>query len=232
MNLYWISKKETLRKPLTQRCIILDIDETLVHSSEDYLQLMRLRPFNDPAMLDLRPRMYNLSLNGYNKPPNVWGITRPHVEEFLLFCIGYFSKVCIWSAGIPEYVRQIVDLIFPIGFKPDAVYNRSHCHYAQNGELFKPIEKMAHDEGWEKILRLDNTFFVDDRPQVFFKNPDNGILIPPYEPSGSYYNYIQDDPTLPELMEWLMKPEVLQAKDVRLLDKSRIFSRSRYRTQP
>jgi hypothetical protein len=90
---------------------------------------------------------------------------------------------------------------------------------------------MAHDEGWEKILRLDNTFFVDDRPQVFFKNPDNGILIPPYEPSGSYYNYIQDDPTLPELMEWLMKPEVLQAKDVRLLDKSRIFSRSRSRIQ-
>lgn len=224
MNIYRISKKEPHHKPLTQRCIILDLDETLVHSSEDYIKLMTLQPFNDPVMLDLRSRMYNLSLDSYIKPPTVWGVTRPYTEDFLLFCFGYFSKVCVWSAGTPEYVRKIVDEIFPSGYKPDVVYNRSHCYYTQEGDIFKPIKIMARDENLEKILRLDNTLFLDDRPQAFLKNPDNGIVIPAYEPDETYESYVQDDTALPELMDWLLQPEVLRTSDVRLLDKTKIFS--------
>ncbi len=224
MSLYRISKKEPLRKPLTDKCIILDLDETLVHSSEDYLALMALQPFKDPSMLDLRARMYNLSLAGYDKPPTIWGVTRPYTEEFLLFCFGYFSKVCVWSAGSPEYVRSIVEHIFPAGYKPHAVYTKNHCHYTQDNVLFKPIERMINDEGWQKSLRFDNTLFVDDRDLAFIKNPDNGIVIPPYEPNGDYESYVEDDQTLLALMNWLMQPEVIRSSDVRLLDKTRIFN--------
>lgn len=223
MSLYRISKKEPLHKPLTDKCIILDLDETLVHSSEDYLTLMSLKPFNDPSMLDLRSRMYNLSLGGYDKPPTIWGITRPYSEEFLLFCFGYFSKVCVWSAGSPEYVKSIVEHIFPAGYKPHVVYSKHNCKYTQDNVLFKPIEKMSEDERLEKIIRLDNTLFIDDRDLAFIKNPDNGIVIPPYEPSGEYENYVQDDQILLDLMDWLMRPEVIRSSDVRLLDKQFIF---------
>ena len=224
MSLYRISKKEPYHQPLTKRCIILDLDETLVHSSEDYRTFKQLRPFNNPALLDLRRRMYNFSLIGYDKAPTVWGVTRPYVQDFLIFCFSYFTKVCVWSAGSPEYVKKIVEHIFPPGYEPHAVYSRNQCHYAQNGELFKPIHKMTEQEGWEDVLRLDNTLFIDDRPQAFYKNPKNGIVIPVYEPEDEIASFTQDDHCLVDIMQWLVLPEVLEAEDVRLLDKSRIFT--------
>lgn len=225
MSLYRISKKERRQEPLTDRCIILDLDETLIHSCEDYRKLINLRPFQDPSLLDLRKRMYNLYLNGYHQPPTIWGVTRPYTEEFLLFCFDYFSKVCVWSAGLPDYVNKIVDYIFPAAYKPDVVYDRSHCHYTVENDIFKPIERMREKEDWHDIMRLDNTFFVDDRAKAFIKNPGNGIVIPGYEPDGSLEAYVNDDQALLELMDWLMLPEVLEAQDVRQLDKRRIFTR-------
>lgn len=225
MNLYRISRNQpsyTKNYSMTDHCIILDLDETLVHSCEDYQKLLELNLFQDPEVLDLRRRLYNLFLSGYNHPPSMWGITRPYMEDFIFFCFNYFQKVCVWSAGTYEYVHNIIEQTFPPGYKPDIIYTRDNCYYSQNGELFKPIEVMAKKENLQEILRLDNTLFVDDRALAFIKNPDNGILIPAYEPKN-YQEYINEDLTLLYLMNWLVSPEVVRAKDVRTLDKSRIF---------
>lgn len=219
MALYRISRKELDRSPLTQKTIILDLDETLVHSSEDPRQLLNLSAYKDKRWLELRSRMYRFSLDGYEKRPTIWGVTRPHLEEFLPFCFGYFEKVCVWSAGIPKYVAKVVEHIFPSGYEPYLVYNRNHCYYAPSGDLFKPIEAIGHRE-----IRLDNTLFVDDRPTTFYDNPDNGIIIPAYQPEGRIEDYIRDERSLYDLMNWLMRPEVIKAKDVRLLEKRNIFS--------
>lgn len=224
MALYRISKKESRHSPLTNKCIILDLDETLVHSSDDYNKLSTLQPFNEPMMLSIRGRMYNLSLSRYKDRPVIWGITRPHLLDFLVFCFSYFNKVCVWSAGSREYVNAIVDFIFPTGYRPHIIYCHDDCHYTQEGDLFKPIEKMSQE--MKNDIRLDNTFFIDDRRHAFIKNPKNGIHIPPYEPEGDYKRYLDDDPTLVELMEWLLKPEVLGCQDVRFLNKHNIFSRN------
>lgn len=224
MPLYRINKKEPSSKPLTQRCIILDLDETLVHSCEDIGKLSTFGLFRNPGMLDLRRRLYYISMGNYTKTPTIWGVVRPYTENFIQFCFEYFAKVCVWSAGLPEYVDRVVDLIFPSGYKPHLVYNRNHCHYDTSGEIFKPIEKMAKALSGEKEgVKLENTFFLDDRPQAFLKNPQNGIIIPPYEPEEDINTFLQEDDHLVRLMQWLSKPEVIAAKDVRLLDKSRIF---------
>jgi TFIIF-interacting CTD phosphatase-like protein len=225
-NIYRLSKKEPIGKPITQKCIILDLDETLVHSSENFEKILRLKPFDDPAMFDLRNRLYDLCLSGYSGKPNIWGITRPHLEEFIMFCFGYFQKVCVWSAGTPEYVKKIVEYIFPPGYQPHVVYTRIDCSYAQNGKIFKPISKMLPHKECEGVMKLENTLFVDDQDHAFIKNPYNGIVIPPYDPDVSYHGLIHEDRCLLDLMDWLMRPEVIASKDVRYLEKDYIFTSS------
>ena len=66
---------------------------------------------------------------------------------------------------------------------------------------------------------------IDDRLYNFELNPDNGILIPPYEPKKSKASLIDDsDPTLKNLQKWFERSEVIEAEDIRTLDKSSIFS--------
>ena len=221
MSLYRVSKRKDFSPSLTNKCIILDLDETLVHTFDNFSDLEGLRPFSDPEMLDLRRRMYTFSLGSYKQAPTMWGVIRPHTDEFLEFCFSYFDKVCVWSAGLPEYVTKIVNILFDR--QPHCVHSRNHCSYAVDGNIIKPITEMSKNMEWQKELRLDNTFFVDDRETAFIKNPYNGIVIPPYEPPASIDGFLSDDPTLPQLMDWFLLPDVIRSKDVRFLEKDYIF---------
>lgn len=94
---------------LTNHSIILDVDETLVHTfGEESI---------DPAILDslnptCRSRIYlftedDFSGNG-DKSYACYGILRPGAEGFMNFCFSYFRNVIFWSAGADTYVRKIV----------------------------------------------------------------------------------------------------------------------------
>ena len=74
-------------------------------------------------------------------------------------------------------------------------------------------------------MNASNTFVIDDRQSTFAKvNPNNGILIPGYAPPDTIDGIKTDDPTLRQLMMWFSRDDVKNSKDVRLLDKSRIFT--------
>lgn len=223
MSLYRINRKEQRNKPLTNKCIILDLDETLIHSSEDHSEFSKLNIFSDIKFLDVRKRMYSFSFDGYNRQASIWGVSRPGLDDFIPFCFDYFAKVCVWSAGQNDYVTRIVNNIFPTGYEPHVVYARDNCHYSHDREIFKPIEKMIQQEKLENVMTLENTLFLDDRELAFIKNPGNGIIIPPYDPNPTLDGINFPDTRLDELREWLMKPEVMKSKDVRTLDKKSIF---------
>ena len=224
MSLYRFYKKDPRSKPLTNKCIILDLDETLVHSSEDYEDFNKLGLFSDPNLFNIRRRFYSFPLASYDQPSTIWGVTRPRLEEFIPFCYDYFAKVCVWSAGSPDYVDKIVKRIFPPGYEPHLIYHRNHCHYSRDGEIFKPLDKMIRDSKLDKIMKPENTFFVDDRSLAFIKNPSNGIVIPAYSPKSNIDELDQDDTCLDDLMTWLRRPEVMNSSDVRLLNKEGIFN--------
>ena len=71
-----------------------------------------------------------------------------------------------------------------------------------------------------------NTYVLDDRDDTFALNKGNGILIPEYEVSLTKRGLDKEDDNLLKLMAWLSIDVNKQCRDVRQLDKSRIFELS------
>jgi len=221
-------------KSLTNKCIVLDLDETLVHSNENMEQLKELKIMTDPALMDLRRRTYQITMDDvvYKKGLGIktvmWGITRPHVKEFLVSCFSYFKVVAVWSAGKRKYVDAIVDYLFKDIKRPHVVYSYDQCERTSNGLLVKPLTKMIKNEpGLSKYMSLENSFMIDDRKTVYTgfddDNPDNGIQIPIYKPAFNVHYLRSNDIALKQLMTWFLKPEVMNSPDVRELDKTAVF---------
>lgn len=220
---------------LTDHCLVLDLDETLVHSFDGYDEegihsldkYAALGLENDPGLADIKSRIYHLQLNDINPDGTIyhlWGVCRPHLREFLIFCFSYFRVVTVWSAGQKKYVDSIVDFIFrDIGY-PQIVYSREKC-VDQAGILQKPLLKMIKAEK-SSGLALSNTFALDDRQSTFDPvNKYNGILIPIYQPFISLESLRENDVSLLQLMMWLLSDEVMYVDDIRNLDKNDIFNK-------
>lgn len=214
-------------KSLTNKCLVLDLDETLVHTFDDMDSYRKLGIMNSPHTLDLRPRIYRIELldvydnlgTGIRTP--IWGITRPYLSEFLQFCFQYFRMVTVWSAGQYPYVHSIVSHIFRDAYPPQIVFTRDDCLIETN--LHKPLEKIFKES--DGVMNLMNTFALDDKETTFSThNPQNGVLIPEYAPYPNYYALRNNDDNLLRLKDWLMKPDVMNATDVRTLNKNDIFS--------
>lgn len=210
---------------LTNHTIVLDVDETLVHSDEDMKMYQELNPISNPELKDLdSSRFYLISLvdpeSGLKS--ELWGITRPHLSLFLIFCFNYFKHVCIWSAGQTKYVEAVSRYIFGSLRSPDLIYTNPKC--VQNDDILqKPLLRMI-DENPNLELSLEHTFILDDRKSVYSNcNPSNGIQIPAYTPLPIPSNLKADENSYSYLMKWFMQPEVILSDDVRMLDKSCIF---------
>jgi len=229
MSPYYNSNESNVSK--TDLNIVLDIDATLVNTQGQYSYLTTLGIFENPRLLELRSRTYNLELLDYSgrlirgsgMRYNFWGTERNHLHDFLKFCNAYFKNVVIWSAGTRMYVEAVIKHIYrKIDKKPVLILAQENC-VISSGFYTKPLENVY------KIIpdmNEKNTFVLDDTRSTFmYVNPDNAIHCPPYEPPPQIEKLTEEDNTLNELYGWLMKPEVWNSRDVRLLDKTRIFSR-------
>jgi len=215
---------------LTDKCLVLDIDETLVHTFDDGERINKNMIWNDPNLLELRRRIYEIELidiagiRGKGDYYKMSGIMRPYLKEFLSFCFNYFKVVAIWSAGKYEYVHAIVNQIFKDLPYPDAVYTRDDCELI-DGSYVKPLSKMI-DREKHLNMSLNNTIILDDKNYTFYPNPQNGILIPGYYPSGASLDKLMiEDVALYQFIAWLNKylSQFSEAKDLRNLRMNAIF---------
>jgi len=224
---------------MSNKCLILDLDETLVHShsedAQDSMELLKdLGIYMNPQNYDLRERTYKINMDdvvslkkGEGIKTEMWGIFRPHVKEFLTRCFKHFKIVVVWSAGKKNYVHAIVDRLFADIGRPHIIWTYDDIE-KQGKTLIKPVHKLIEKiPGLSKYMTLENTFIVDDRSSVFNEvNPGNGIEIPPYRPDFSIPALKNDDQTLKHLIRWFERPDVALCKDVRELDKRNIFDAS------
>lgn len=217
------------------KVIVLDLDETLIHTLSDDefngsnkgYELLRLYP-------DLRGRLYKLNVQG--RP--MWSIKRPYVDVFLRYVLDNFSKVIVWSAGIDEYVHEVVDWLFgTILISPDAIYGRSFCEI-ESKKYTKPIRKLVIQPDLRESVRLDNTLFIDDNVVSTSPNPTNAVTIPRYQPNPAHPSDLltHSDRSLLQLVDWLESDAVPKYEsgtsvDVRILQKS-IFRNETQNTTP
>jgi TFIIF-interacting CTD phosphatase-like protein len=212
----FLNKFVYTRTRLTNYNIVLDLDETLIHSFNG-----RVHPdqMNIDEMNTLRTRLFEFKvtepgeLEEYNYTIN--GIKRPHLDDFLIFCSGYFQNVIIWSAGESRYVKKIVEYIFRDLNYPDLVLTRDHI-FSYRGVTIKPLEYLISSS-----ITEENTFVVDDKLETFILNKDNAIKIPPYDPNPSFVELKEEENSLKRLIEWFKS--IGTVEDIRTIDKSRIF---------
>jgi len=82
-----ISSLNSFRKNNIKKTLILDLDETLVHSG--------FHPFERKSDF-----IFNINIDG--KEHTIYALKRPYVEEFLSE-ISLYYEVIIFTASIPEY---------------------------------------------------------------------------------------------------------------------------------
>lgn len=228
-SIYRVAADEIPNISITDKCIVLDLDSTLVHTQDREESRERLQQImSDPKLLDLRKRLYNIKIEDIDQPGSgtldeFWGITRPHIEEFLIFCFSYFRVVAVWSAGARLYVEAIVDRIFKNLPKPHIVFTKDDIR--PKGTNIKDLELLfSVDPLISKTMNFENTFALDDTPSTFSRNQDNGVLIPKYEPDPQIDSLARDDPALLQFKYWLNQENVISSTDVREIDKSEIFN--------
>lgn len=234
---------------LSKKNIVLDLDETLIHTfiptdAEDnrapnnkhhaYSLKEFQFIFNDNNYFEHRKRLYLLDMirlqrkYGNDIEDSFWGFYRPHLREFLIFCKSYFNKIIIWTAGTYLYGHGICDIIFDGLYQPDLILTREDCETRNNNKIYKPLSKIYLMPQFRGIVTPENTLLIDDRASNFVSDPHNGIQIDPFDPE--YDNIpikkwlnMKDDRLL-ELQEWLSRNEVLKARDIRSIKKENIFA--------
>lgn len=214
--------------PLTNKTLVLDLDSTLIFTSENFESFGDLQLYSNPNHNHIRPRVYKFDvIDVVDKPgtgvkSSMWGALRPHVHEFLNFCFDYFENIIVWSAGQLKYVHAICDILFDdMNKQPILIYSFEDCERTDN-YLYKPLVKITNQEF--KYITLDKMVILDDNETTFSKNKDNALHIPAYEPDLTPTGIMEDDMTLINLTKWLMKPEVIDANDLRKTDKSDCFT--------
>ena len=217
-------------KSITNKGIVLDIDNTLLYATDGTQWMEKLNVYRNPKLIGIRDRVFTSNMvdvvtpTGKGELVTMSGILRPDVKEFIAFCFAYFRVVCIWSAGKEKYVHKMTDILTShIPNKPNLIFSYYQCDRS-NGDIVKPLNFIYETPGMDEFLSPENTLVLDDRESTFSRNPENGIMIPLFEPQFTVAGLTRHDNALRQLMNWLLLPEVINCEDVRTLDKSSIFN--------
>lgn len=189
---------------LTDNCIILDIDNTLIEAQFDGELPAH---FHSDAY---KSRRFQFAIEGESTSncasdsKTYHAVLRPMTHAFLTYIFKYFKLVCVWSLGKRPYVHAVVEQIFANHAPPHAVLSYEHSTLIpRRSTLTKPIRAMIDaNDLCRRHMRLDNTLIIDDNVHNFYHNPRNGVLIPQFtlkKVARSYHN----DISLLVLMLWL-----------------------------
>ena len=144
------SKKYNINKS-QKKALVLDLDETLIHSS--------LTPFpnrtNIVLQIDLGPENYT-----------IYSIKRPFVEEFLNEMSLYYD-IFLFTASLEQYSKPLLKFIDKNQVIKH-VYNREYCKYYE-GYFFKDLGILYRD--------YKDLIIIDNNPVSYLFNKENGIPI-------------------------------------------------------
>ncbi len=141
---YDVSRSEAL--------LILDLDETLIHSS---LEALGREP-------DFRCGPYLVYM-------------RPGVTSFLRECAEIF-ELAVWTTATEDYAACIVERIFPEDCPPSFVFTRARCTIAYSHALRRPVYVKDLKKAKRRGYRLERILVVDDTPEMLARNYGN--LVP------------------------------------------------------
>jgi carboxy-terminal domain RNA polymerase II polypeptide A small phosphatase len=190
-------------EPQGRTLLILDVDETLIHASDSVLD---------------RPADFRLF--GYHI------YRRPHLDRFIERVSAAFD-LAVWSSAGDDYVRAVVNFIFPDPSILKFVWGSSRATLRQRtpdeyghrhhdlGHLnyVKPLSKVAR-RGWN----LNRVLIVDDTPEKCERNYGNAVYPAPFngDPNddelfhlATYLETLKDVPNVRRIEKRLWRARML-----------------------
>ena len=135
------------------KLLILDLDETLIHATENELKI---------------PADFHLD--------NYFIHKRPFLDKFLVDISKHYL-VGIWSSADDRYVTEIVNNIKPDNVEMEIIWGRSRCtlkkdYIRDNYYYEKQLDKLK-----KKGFKLEHIIIVDDTPEKSRNNYGNAVYI-------------------------------------------------------
>ena len=134
-----------------KKTLVLDLDETLVHS--------QFGPFDIPSDV-----VINIEIE--NEIHDIHVLVRPGVKEFLEKLSKKF-EIVIFTASISKYAGPLLDILDKNKLCSYRLF-REHCTLI-NTSFVKDLKKLGRD--------LKDVIIVDNSPMAYLLNNDNGLPI-------------------------------------------------------
>ncbi|KAH9498325.1 hypothetical protein Btru_006549 [Bulinus truncatus] len=135
---------------MNKKCIVIDLDETLVHSS--------FKPINNADFI------VPVEIDG--TVHQVYVLKRPHVDEFLQR-MGELFECVLFTASLAKYADPVADLLDKWNvfrcrlFRESCVFHR--------GNYVKDLSRLGRD--------LNQVVIVDNSPASYIFHPDNAVAV-------------------------------------------------------
>ncbi|KAF7904984.1 uncharacterized protein EAF01_005506 [Botrytis porri] len=147
---------------LTQKTLILDLDETLIHSM-NYGGRMSAGHMVEVQITNLM----GAGGAGPQHPILYYVNKRPYCDEFLRRVCKWYNLV-VFTASLQDYADPVIDWLEQERKFFSARYYRQHCTY-RNGAFIKDLSSVEPD--LSKVMILDNS------PVSYLFHQDNAIPI-------------------------------------------------------
>ena len=141
------------KKFIDKKTLLLDLDETLVHSG--------FKQFNPNIPSDL---IMNIELENQKREIHV--LIRPGVKEFLERISKRF-EIVIFTASLSKYASPLIDILDNKNLCSYRLF-REHCTFI-NGAFIKDLKRL--DRNLKDVILLDNS------PIAYMLHPENGFPI-------------------------------------------------------
>lgn len=137
------------------KLLILDLDETIIHSTREWIGY---------------PPTFEDEMVGFL-------FVRPGLQRFVKSVMRNY-RLAVWSSATEGYVSAVVERVLkdvPIEFS----WSRTHCELAHMDDgtlvLVKNLDRVQ-DLGFQ----LSNVVVVDDRPEALGKHAANLVTVQPF----------------------------------------------------
>lgn len=142
-----------------RKILVLDLDETLIHSHHDGVVRQTVKPGTPPDFV--------LKVTIDRHPVRFFVHKRPHVDYFLDVVSQWYTLV-IFTASMEIYGAGVADKLDNQRGMLQRRYYRQHCTM-DYGSYTKNLELISMD--------LSSIFILDNSPSAYRSYPDNAIPI-------------------------------------------------------
>ncbi|ORY22857.1 NIF-domain-containing protein [Neocallimastix californiae] len=145
----WLLKSQ-LPEDVGKKTLVLDLDETLVHSS--------FKPIPNPD--------YVIPVHIENQVHNVYVLKRPGVDEFLR-AMGELYEIVIFTASVGKYADPVLDTLDKYKVIRHRLFREACIHY--KGNYVKDLSQLGRN--------LKHVIILDNSPASYIFHPTNAIPV-------------------------------------------------------